>query len=64
IVSFEEINAVISIIDITGRIVSVTETTVNGNGSLSLDVNHIADGAYNISISTNDKTINKRFVKQ
>lgn len=51
----------IKVYDTTGRLIKQLNST---NNLIAVDVNNLTSGLYSISISENNKTITKRFVKE
>lgn len=60
----ENENATIRIIDAAGRKVKELKALLNGNTSLSIDINAIAPGIYNLVLYKNGETEIQRFIKK
>ena len=57
-------NAVLQIIDITGRKVKEEKISLNGTTSVSVDINNLSKGTYNLLLKGNSINEQKKFVKE
>lgn len=57
-------NAVLQIVDLTGRKLKEQRINVDGTTSVSVDINDLPKGMYNLLLKTNSKTEHQKFVKQ
>lgn len=57
-------NATLQIIDITGRKVKEEKINLNGNTSVSIDINNLQKGTYNLVLKSKTKNEQKKFIKE
>ena len=57
-------NATIRIIDMTGRKLKEIKVNLNRNTSLSVDINRLPHGMYNLVLNTKENTFVRTFIKQ
>ena len=57
-------NAVIQIVDLTGKKVKEQKIFLNGNTSLSIDISNLPKSIYNLILKRETKTEQQKFVKQ
>ena len=57
-------NALLQIIDITGRKVKEEKISLNGTTSVSVDINNLSKGTYNLLLKGNSINEQKKFVKE
>src|SRR5207237_5756895 len=60
----ENEKATIQIIDMTGRKLKEIKVALNGNTSLSVDVNNLPNGIYNLVLNTKERTLVRKFIKE
>jgi hypothetical protein len=55
---------VLQVIDLNGRKIKEQQISVNGTTSISVDINDLPKGMYNLVLKTSSKTKRQKFVKQ